>query len=113
LIFCLDVDKSAKARSAETTVGSGVNGADEQTEFKGTVRKSTAYKGTLSEYSYFVLVTDDGKQMVLFNQKKRSLGFDEYKDRDVIVKGHMGVGTIGWRKQKKQGLLVDSIRYAR
>jgi hypothetical protein len=108
---CLDTNKAAGgAASVRITAGNAPDQPDNSPEFKGTVRKITENKGTLSEFSYYVLVTDDQNQFILFNQKKRSLGFDDYIDKTVSVMGRMGTGAIGWRKQEKQGLLVESIR---
>lgn len=78
-------------------------------EYSGLVEKITMFEGTLSQYSYFVFIDEHVKQIILFNQNKKSRNFDDYVGLHVNIKGEMIIGTIGWSGQKKEGLLVKEI----
>ena len=45
----------------------------------------------------------------LFNEKKRSMGFDDYVQKRVIVIGEYITGYIGWRKTPTDGFMVKDI----
>jgi hypothetical protein len=83
--------------------------------FTGVLQKKVEYPKTLSEYSYFILTpdandSDAGHTVILFNEDKLSVGFENYTDRRVEVSGNLILGYIGWRKTLKKGLLVKEIR---
>ncbi|MBN1798602.1 MAG: hypothetical protein JW822_08485 [Spirochaetales bacterium] len=104
---CLDVDEN----TATLPVSNGQDSSTAEPDaLRGVVEKKTEFAGTLSEYSFFVLVTSDGTELILFNQQQRSLGFDEYAGKNVRVKGQNITGSIGWRKIKKDGIQVEDIR---
>jgi len=76
---------------------------------EGIVKEIKVSAGTLSEYSYYVLNTGRKEETILFNSKSFSGGFDIYVGKKVRVRGKMGSGFIGWRKTKREGLLVKEI----
>jgi len=75
----------------------------------GTVKQVFQLKGTLSEYSYFILSTEDVRDLILFNENKESRGFEEYLGIEVEVFGENGTGFIGFRKTPTEGILVKEI----
>jgi hypothetical protein len=104
---CLDVDENTTALPVNNGQDSS---AAEPDALRGVVEKKTEFAGTLSEYSFFVLVTTGGNELILFNQKQRSLGFEKYVEKKVKVEGQYITGSIGWRKIKKNGIQVEDIR---
>jgi len=107
LTSCLGVDENTPplpVNNSQDRISAG------PVELKGLVQEKTEFAGTLSEYSFFVLATTGGSEVILFNQKQRSLGFAEYLDKKVKVQGHYITGSIGWRKIEKKGIQVEDIR---
>lgn len=74
----------------------------------GIVQKITKFKGTLSEYSYYILSTDL-EEIILFNSKQKSNGFDIYLDKKADIKGIFITGTISWKRIPAEGLQVVEI----
>lgn len=75
----------------------------------GVVSIITLGKGTFSEYSYFLLKTDE-EEVILYNRKNYSVGFDDYINKEVELSGFESLGYIGWNKQKIKGVVVNSIK---
>lgn len=75
----------------------------------GIVEIRVLNEGTFSEYSYFLLKTSGGEE-ILYNKQNYSIGFDDYVNKKVEVSGYSSVGYIGWNKQKKKGLIVKNIK---
>jgi len=74
----------------------------------GIVQKITKFKGTLSEYSYYIL-SKDLEEIILFNSKQKSSGFDIYLDKKADIKGIFITGTISWKRIPAEGLQVLEI----
>ena len=80
-------------------------------QLTGVVEKTTEKKGTLSEYSYyFIKASFSSENNILFNKNTNdSRGFDEYIGKKVKITGKETIGFVGWRKEAKQGILVEKI----
>lgn len=74
----------------------------------GTINKVYKFKGTLSEYSYFI-ITVDKEEIIIFNEKERSQGFDDYIEKEVTLLGRNITGSLGWRKEPADGVMVLDI----
>jgi len=75
----------------------------------GTVMKRIEARGTLSQYTIYVLNTDQGTSVILFNMKRASVGFENWVSKRVIVTGQPIQGRIGNVGKKSWGFRVDSI----
>lgn len=102
------------------TACTGEPESQDRLTISGTVRqKRFGPVGTFSEYHYFILEEDSetetpftaaaDKSPVLFNQELRSMGFEDYQDKEVIIEYEKVTGYVGFRKTEKEGLLVLSI----
>lgn len=81
---------------------------NETVQLSGIVQKVTELEGTLSEYFYYIIRTRKG-EVVLFNSKQKSLGFDMYTGTQVDISGLKITGTIGWKRIPKEGIQVENI----
>ena len=95
------------------------NKSENKIEIVGTVKKIKAGAvGTFSQYTFFILDTEKKadvlfkleEYIILFNKKDNvSRGFDEYIGKKVKITGKETIGFVGWRKEAKQGILVEKI----
>ena len=83
--------------------------SEDSTVYSGKVVEQKSNPGTLSEYSWFVLQTDN-ENLILFNSKGYSAGFGEWTGSFVEIEGVRGVGKMGLKKTTAQGLIVQSIK---
>lgn len=81
-------------------------------ELTGTVAERVEAKGTLSEYTVFVLERTNAAAIVLFNKKGYSAGFSEWVGKSVTVTGESAEGRIGNANKKAKGFRVDTILQA-
>jgi hypothetical protein len=86
-----------------------VKKSQETASIEGTIQIKKAFTRTLSEYSYFVIVSDAGKETILFNSKDFSGGFGEWTGKKVIVHGKSSKGKVGFKKTIMDGFKVESI----
>jgi hypothetical protein len=80
----------------------------EQVYLSGIIRKVIKFEGTLSEYAYFILKYDS-KEIIIFNSKQKSNGFDFYVEKKVDISGLETTGTLGWKKTPAPGIEVLDI----
>jgi hypothetical protein len=92
-----------------SVVISNASGGSVQASWVGMVHKKTLFEGTLSEYSFFLLVLDDKSQYILFNEKKKSIGLEKYVNKKVHITGTLGSGEIGWRHTTTNGIIIENI----
>ena len=77
---------------------------------KGKIHKISKYKKTLSEYSYYIIKTNDQKDITLLNEKGYSLGFEKYVGKMLELKGYYSKGYIGLRNKKIEGFKIKKIK---
>lgn len=75
---------------------------------EGVVFKVKKLKGTLSEYSCF-MIKDQEKEFIIFNNKKKSRGFDFFLGKRVRVSAIEITGYVGWRRIKHKGFMILDI----
>jgi hypothetical protein len=90
-------------------VSSGLSNPKQSTE-QGTIRLVKENEGTLSEINYFVLFQDSNKNLILFNEKGFSQGFDKWLNQTVVISGYRDIGIIGYKRQEKSGFFVLNIK---
>lgn len=78
-------------------------------EFVGTVAARVEAKGTLSEYTVFVLEQANSAELVLFNSKGYSAGFGVWVGKKVTVTGARAEGRIGNAHKRAMGVRVEAI----
>ncbi len=114
-ISCAGSPAENKGVNEDTVLQIDMNSVSHEAESKtleGTVKLVKENEGTLSEIQYYVLVTESGSPLIMFNEKGFSTGFDQWLDRTVCVSGRKGVGKIGFKRQEKTGLIVTHIEIA-
>lgn len=85
---------------------------DAESTIKGRVEERKDAKGSLSEYAYFVIVGEDGKEWILFDEKGESAGFGDWEGQTAVIRCVPAWGVVGFRKTKFYGLRVASIHEA-
>jgi hypothetical protein len=116
---CVNLTQANNTGNQEEKNGSVSNAGDdmepapsledkEMLRLSGTINKVYKFKGTLSEYSYFI-ITVDKEEIIIFNHKKRSQGFDDYIEKEVTLLGRNITGFLGWKKEPADGVLVLDI----
>ena len=116
-----DEAKKSQSQSSENTESVELNERDpllikfpdseKQDEFiylKGIVQKVIKFENTLSEYSYYIL-DKNPKEIILFNSRQKSNGFDIYVNKKVNIKGIYITGTISWKRISAEGLQIVEI----
>ena len=78
---------------------------------EGIVSEVIVSPRTLSEYRYYVIQTGQGKKTILFNKEFVSYGFEKYINKKVRITGIKRTGSLGWRKNKTEGVQVLKITY--
>lgn len=114
-VSCAGSPAESKGASGEPVLQLDMNAVSFEAEsrtIEGTVQLVKENEGTFSEIKYYVLVSESGSSLILFNEKGFSVGFDQWLDRTVRVLGRKGTGEIGFRKQEKSGLIVAHIESA-
>jgi len=76
---------------------------------EGRIDEVKVNAGTLSEYGYYVIVTDAMSQTI-FNEKGFSVGFDEWKNQQVTITCRNSTGKIGFRGEIVPGVTVLTIK---
>lgn len=76
----------------------------------GRVEMVRVFPGTLSEFSFYTLLTNGNGRVILFNASNASRGFEEYSNRRVRVTGSPARGVIGWKRIATNGIRVRDIR---
>ncbi|MDC7222020.1 MAG: hypothetical protein PQJ59_18975 [Spirochaetales bacterium] len=81
-------------------------------EWEGVIEKVTENPRTLSEYYYYILVSEENVRGIILyrSEDNKSRGFEEYLGKEVVLTGNYAMGIYDWRGSKKEGLLVTSCR---
>lgn len=87
----------------------GAMGQPVPESLSGTVVSRTEAKGTLSEYTLYLLDTGSGSPVILFNAKGYSSGFGDWEGVRVTVTGESTEGRIGNGNKRAKGFRADSI----
>lgn len=82
---------------------------DAESTIRGRVEERKDAKGTLSEYVYFVIVREDGKEWILFDADGESRGFREWDGKMAVIRCVPAWGVVGFRKTETYGLRIATI----
>jgi len=75
---------------------------------EGRIEEVKVNPGTLSEYGYYVIITD-GTTQTIFNEKGFSAGFDAWTNQRVTITCQKSTGKIGFRDEIVPGVTVLTI----
>ncbi len=76
--------------------------------YEGTVLEQKISSGTLNEYSYFFIATEQGR-FIIFNSAGKSIGFSKWLNLQVSIQGKPEVGIVGYQGKKVNGIIVETI----